>query len=414
MRSAKFSSLRRRVLSCLGRNASLSLFSRLVLSQLGKKKIVVFGDSHSAVFSNIDNVEVVHVGPATAHNIAGLNSTTQAREKILAQLETCSTLDTAVLLVFGEIDCRMHILKVVSSLEVTMQQAVQATVDRYCVFLQSIVAMGYTVLIYGPAGSGSGWNSLFPSVGREQDRNIVIHYFNSLLAENCQRLGVAFVSIDDLVINKGSWLTRAGFLDDGCHLNNHPRTDVKFQTIILSRYLTSLQLQRPAPCISFGGNEPERVDHADAKPFILTSALRGHPLTGIVCRRTPYFFHTNQFRNSGIRIDFLAAFVVDQVIIHNRTDKFHDRAIQLNLVLGLDQESSVTIPIPIGEAFLNGEALSISHSFPPVLARFASLCSPTNTFLHLAGIEIIGTYRSLATKVNILKDSGTQYLSGES
>lgn len=95
--------------------------------------------------------------PRQHTNIAGLNSTTQAREKILAQLETCSTLDTAVLLVFGEIDCRMHILKVVStSLEVTMQQAVQATVDEYCVFLQSIVAMGYTVLIYGPAGSGSG------------------------------------------------------------------------------------------------------------------------------------------------------------------------------------------------------------------------------------------------------------------
>lgn len=401
MRSAKFSLLRRLVQSCLGKNASLSLFSRLVLSHLGKKRIVAFGDSHSAVFSNIENVDVVHVGPATAHNIARANSTTQAREKILAHLETCSSLDTAVLLVFGEIDCRMHILKVASSLEVTMQQAVQVTVERYCVFLQSIVAMGYTVLIYGPAGSGSGWNSSFPSVGREQDRNIVIHHFNSLLAENCLRLGVAFVSIDDLVINKGSWLTRAGFLDDGCHLNNHPRTVVEFQTIILSRYLASLQSKRPAPCTNSGGNEPARVDHAAAKPFVLTSAWRGHPLSGIVSRRAPYFFHTDQFTNSAIRIDFLAAFVVDQIIIHNRTDKFHDRAIQLHLVLALDQKSSLMMPIPVGEDFLSGETLSVSHSFPPVLARFATLSSPTNTFLHLAGIEIIGTYRSLTTAVTV-------------
>lgn len=401
MRSARFSLFSRLLLSHLGENASVSIFSRLLLSRLGKKRIIVFGDSHSAVFSDIPLMDVVHVGPATAHNLGSADSTIQAREKILAKLQGCPSEDTAVLLVFGEIDCRMHILKVASSIEVTMLQAVQATVERYCAFLQSIVALGYTVLIYGPAGSGSGWNSKFPSVGREQDRNYVIHLFNSLLVENCRRLGVAFASIDDLVVNKCSWITRAGFLDDGCHLNNYPKTVVEFQTIILSRYLTWLQDKGPDHCASPCGADPARIDHADAKPFVLTSAWRGHALSGIVCRRAPYFFHTDQRVNGGIRIDFLAAFVVDQIIIHNRTDACQERANHLYLVLGLDQTSAVTIPIATGEDFLNGHKSSISHSFPPVLARFASLYSSANTFLHLAGIEIIGTYPSLKTSSHI-------------
>lgn len=67
MRFRKLSSLRRLVLSYLGKNPTTSLLSRLILSRLGKKKIIVFGDSHSAVFSNIADMDVVRVGPATAH-----------------------------------------------------------------------------------------------------------------------------------------------------------------------------------------------------------------------------------------------------------------------------------------------------------------------------------------------------------
>lgn len=180
MRSAKLSLFRRQILSYLGKNPSISLFSRLILSRLGKKKIIVFGDSHSAVFSNIENMDVVHVGPATAHNLSRANSTTQAREKILAKLETCPSEETAVLLVFGEIDCRMHILKAASSPDVTVRQAVEATVERYCGFLKSIVALGFTVLIYGPAGSGSRWNSIFSFRGPRAGSKLCDTHFQRL------------------------------------------------------------------------------------------------------------------------------------------------------------------------------------------------------------------------------------------
>jgi hypothetical protein len=400
MRSKKLSSFRRLIRSYLGKNPTTSLFSRLILSRLGKKKIIVFGDSHSAVFSNIADMDVVHVGPATAHNLSKADSTTQAREQILARLKFCPPEETAVLLVFGEIDCRMHILKAASTIKVSIQQAVEATVARYCGVLKSIVEMGYTLLVYGPAGSGSGWNSNFPSVGREQDRNYAIHTFNVLLEQNCRQLGVAFVSIDDLVINKDSWLTRAGFLNDGCHLNNYPKTVVELQTIILSRYLTWLEAENSDRCVSPCGTDPTRVDHADGKPFVLTSAWHDYPLAGIVCKRSPYFFHTDERINGGIRIDFLAAFVVDQIIIHNRTDGLQERANHLYLVLGLDQNTAVTVPIATGNDFLNGNVSSISQTFPPVLARFASLYSSANTYLHLAGIEIIGTYPSLTSNID--------------
>lgn len=400
MRFRKLSSLRRLVLSYLGKNPTTSLLSRLILSRLGKKKIIVFGDSHSAVFSNIADMDVVRVGPATAHNLSKSDSTTQAREKILARLQLCPSDDTAVLLVFGEIDCRMHILKAASSKKVSIQQAVEATVAKYCGFLESIIEMGYTILVYGPAGSGSGWNSKFPSVGREQDRNYAIHTFNELLGQKCRQLGVAFVSIDDLVINKDSWLTRADFLDDGCHLNNYPRTLVELQTIILSRFLTCFQIENSDRYVSLCGTEPTRVDHADGKPFVLTSAWNHHPLSRIVCKRAPHFFHTDQRINGGIRIDFLAAFVVDQIVIHNRTDSLQDRANHLYLVLGLDKNTVVTVPIATGNDFLTGNATSISRTFPPVLARFASLYSSTNKFLHSAGIEIISTYPSLRSSID--------------
>ncbi len=367
---------------------------------LERRRLLVFGDSHSATFANIENIEVLHVGPATAHNLVNPGTTTQAREKILAALANHPHLETAIILAFGEIDCRMHIVKAASSPDLTILQAVNATLERYFSFVQTTISLGYRVLLYGPAGSGTGWNANFPTVGREQERNYATHLFNLLLAEKCVQSGVAFACIDDLVIDKQSWQTRSEFLSDGCHLNDYPNTASELQSIILWKFLTWLQSSVPprheVPLVTAGHG---RKDHASDKPFLLTSARHGDPISGLIRFSVPYLFHTDLGRNEGIHIDLLSAYVVDEIIVHNRTDTGFERASHLYLALGLDRNADHTESIETKDDFLLGTTPYVSKRFKPVLARYVFLFSTADTYLHLSGIQIMGHYPAEATAV---------------
>jgi len=362
--------------------------------------MLVFGDSHSAAFSNIENVEVLHVGPATAHNLVNKGTTTQGHEKIFAALASHSHLETAIVLAFGEIDCRMHIVKAASCLDMTILSAVNTTLERYFSFVQSIISLGYRILLYGPAGSGKGWNANFPTVGREQERNYATHLFNSLLAEKCALSGVAFACIDDLVINKHSWQTRSEFLIDGCHLNDYPNTASELQSIILSKFLIWLQSYCPSRHeVQLITAAPARKDHACDKPFVLTSARHGDPVAGLISVGVPYLFHTDLGTNEGIHIDLLSAYVVDEIIIHTRTDTGQERANQLYVALGLDRNPDRTESIETTDDFLSGTTLYVSKRFKPVLARYVFLFSTADTYLHLSGVKILGHYPAEAPAV---------------
>ena len=75
-----------------------------------KKIITVIGDSHSLLFQN-PLFKIKYIGPATAFKLGYKDSTTQSRKKIIKILNGISPSST-VLLVFGEIDCRLHIYNV--------------------------------------------------------------------------------------------------------------------------------------------------------------------------------------------------------------------------------------------------------------------------------------------------------------
>lgn len=370
----------------------MSIFSQLVLSALNRRRLIVFGDSHSATFSSVQNVDVVHVGPATAHNLILPESKVSARQQIFERLGTCPPGQFAVVLAFGEIDCRVHLVKAASLTEFDLCQVVLSSVDRYFTVIQTILGMGYPVLVYGPAASGVGWDPQFPTVGREFERNYAIQLFNSMLRERCLHSNAVFASLDDLIIDPISGKTRQEFLSDGCHLNHYPNTATELQSIIFSRFLVSLQAGSGSRREKIYRERRVRMDHAKDKPFSLTSAWGSFPGSGFVSNIKPFFFHTDYGTNQGIQIDLLSAYIVDEVVIHNRTDLCQNRAQNLHLSLRVGSEPARVEEIASTDQFLSGESSSISTRFEPCLARFVMLYSTADTYLHFSGLEVLGDY----------------------
>ena len=55
---------------------------KIILSELDAQNIVIVGDSHAQILSNLENIFICHLGPITAHNLCEDTSSTQGRIKL--------------------------------------------------------------------------------------------------------------------------------------------------------------------------------------------------------------------------------------------------------------------------------------------------------------------------------------------
>ena len=205
---------------------------RTLLEIIGKKTIHCFGDSHRAVFLNLENIFCHNVGAGTAYNLINKESSTGAGVRIFKHLESMNPEEDAVLMVFGEIDCMEHIYKNKCNGNEKLETIIEKLVERYIKFINQVREKGYTVIVYGPSFSGYALNSH----GTQKERNKIIKSFNALMEEKTNENNIIYADINYLTIDS-DYLTRMEISNDGRHLDNFPKESKVIQGIILSEFI---------------------------------------------------------------------------------------------------------------------------------------------------------------------------------
>jgi GT2 family glycosyltransferase/acetyltransferase-like isoleucine patch superfamily enzyme/Flp pilus assembly protein TadD len=189
--------------------------------------IHVIGDSHVMVFSGKehipDNVDeggflpffrTYRLGPYTAYHAVKLRSLIESiiKEKVGP--------DEAVMLCFGEIDCRVHLVKQSETQRRPIEDIVAECVEQYAQLFEIKEKYGIRLLVWNvPASSREEIDEgEYPTYGTCFQRNEATRLFNKILSEECKRRGVVFVSIFDKLIDEEG-LTKTEYYADPIHLS---------------------------------------------------------------------------------------------------------------------------------------------------------------------------------------------------
>lgn len=204
------------------------------------KPIYCIGDSHVSFFGGENRIQdcwpsasrnllpyftVFRLGPVLAYNLCQLRTTTQGRERLFQVLNHVPRNrfwkpKTRVLLSFGEIDCRAHVLKHADLSQRTVSSVVRECVERYFGVILEIKELGYETLIWNaiPSSLVEFPTEEFPTYRTCKERNKATGLFNKMLADLCTTNAIPFVSIfDDLIDENG--LTRTEYYFDHFHLS---------------------------------------------------------------------------------------------------------------------------------------------------------------------------------------------------
>lgn len=194
----------------------LSPIRRLMIRR--NSTIHCIGDSHSSFFSGQDTMQdewpkrsknrwpffrAYRLGPALAYNLIRSGTTSRGREKMLAVLAGIPK-GERILLCYGEIDCRAHLLKQAQAKSVAPESLVEECVHRYMQAVLDVRQRGYNVMVWNvvPPTTLTGDEWAFPVSGSFEDRMTVTRYFNKCLSEACSRAGIPFVSIFDQLLGQ--------------------------------------------------------------------------------------------------------------------------------------------------------------------------------------------------------------------
>jgi len=150
--------------------------------------IYCIGDSHASFFAGADRIQpnwptaadgylplfkVLKIGSSLAYSLSVEGSRTRGRELLFEVLETSVPQGAHVMLIFGEIDCRAHVLK----------QAARRSVPV------SVV-----------------------------ERNAAAKLFNQRLSEHCSEKGIRFLDIFDALVHRNG-ITNTWYYFDTIHLS---------------------------------------------------------------------------------------------------------------------------------------------------------------------------------------------------
>ena len=129
-----------------------------------------------------------------------------------------------VLLVFGEIDIRTHLVK---------YENVRECVERYMRGIIDLQKKGHDVIVFGAIGNTiredndpRHWGE-FPVYGTCQERNVIAKEFDSYLEKLCKKNNVKFFSIFDKLVDENNTTLDKYYKDDKIHLSDPAKSLVE-------------------------------------------------------------------------------------------------------------------------------------------------------------------------------------------
>jgi lysophospholipase L1-like esterase len=202
----------------------LLLFNAYVLARarLYNNCIIhVIGDSHVKPFVFKSPFLVHHISQATAYNLIKDNSTTNSQIYLKKFLSKIDRERDIVLLVFGEIDARVHIyLKHgESGKTISVDSLIGDTVLRYGQVIKRIKDDGVSICIHGiPPASSNEFITALPFTGKPRERSEISKKFNDKLRKYCTSIGVPYIDVQSIAAD-GDGFIKKSYRADDVHCN---------------------------------------------------------------------------------------------------------------------------------------------------------------------------------------------------
>lgn len=194
------------------------------------------GDSHVSVFSGHNKIvhgfpfsgdkltpfRTYHIGPYLAFN---LSSSNHISRRIIFDILSVIPQKSMILLCFGEIDCRNHLVKQSQIQNKSLYEIVQSCVEKYLHFILEIKNKGYKPIVWGPVATSNSeiiinQNPQFSSYGTYQIRNQSIKLFNNILEQKCAEENISFISILKFLLND-DMTSKSEYYLDSIHLSQN-------------------------------------------------------------------------------------------------------------------------------------------------------------------------------------------------
>lgn len=195
----------------------------LVLYSTASRKPLVhmIGDSHSKTFRRKLPFVVHHIGAATAHNLKKKDNSTKSNEKLFDTLDRIRKKDVVVLL-FGELDCRIHAYRQFRKNEErqTMGQILDLTISNYGEVISQIKDLGMSPCICSVAPATTVGNEHnFPFYASPEVRCEITRTFNGKLEGLCRDNGYVYLDVCTKVCDENG-VVLPEYLADDTHLNS--------------------------------------------------------------------------------------------------------------------------------------------------------------------------------------------------
>lgn len=181
----------------------------------------VIGDSHTQMFARQYPYIVHHLGPATAYNLGNDKSSNQSFQKLESVLTLVNKSNDQLLMVFGEIDCRIHIYKnyMEAKGRKSLLSLVKTTIANYGLVLISLRQQGYRIAVLSlPPTSKQSNIYHYKYYGDFKKRREITLLFNKELAKYCDKNKLKYVDLYPYVVDQDG-ATKAYYAQDIVHLN---------------------------------------------------------------------------------------------------------------------------------------------------------------------------------------------------
>jgi len=195
---------------------------------LNRPVVHVIGDSHGKLFRWHRPFVVHHLGAATAHNLAKASSTTGSNRKLFDIIGRVSSKDI-VMLVFGEIDCRIHLYYQYKKGNESrpLAELVDDTIASYGSVLEKIRALGIEPVVQGvPPATRVRNEYRYPFYAPPEAHSRISRMFNERLRALCESNGYRYIDVHTGFSDADGFMLEE-YAADEIHLNGKAAEHVK-------------------------------------------------------------------------------------------------------------------------------------------------------------------------------------------
>lgn len=168
-----------------------------------------------------------HLGPGLAYNLGKLGTTTGTTERLEYLLTSPGYIPAGarLMLVFGEIDCRGHVCRIVDEKGLSIEDVVENIVTPYRNYLITLLQNGYRPMVWGPVAPTAAEhlrNAMFPIYGEFPRRLAASRRLTARMQAVCGELGIPFISILERLLDAHG-VTDRRYYEDPIHVGHGGR-----------------------------------------------------------------------------------------------------------------------------------------------------------------------------------------------